>query len=156
MTIPELMDTVVGVIGRQFYGDLSVREFQRDRRYLMQAVSRYGHECCRRGWDFEARFIQDEILRILNEIKRTGPDIRWFPRYLEGAVDRSLRQRAEELSARAKALPPKVTKIVAGVRPVAVVEKTDTEVLSLLYRDLKHNSPRRRRGAEKAKQEVLL
>jgi hypothetical protein len=154
VTIPDLIDSVIGVIGRQFYTDCSIREFMRDRRHLMKAISRYGHECCRRGWDFDAPFIEKELLKILNEIKRTSPDIRWFPNYLEGAVDRSIRQRAEELSARAKTIQPKIAKIIEGARPVAVIEKTDTEVLSAVYRDLKRKT--KRRGAAPAKQEALL
>lgn len=138
MTIPDLIANLLGVLRSQFYAD-TPREFLRDERQLTKAIARYGHECAQRGWDFEPQFIQDDLLTLLNEIKRTGAEIGYLPIYLEGAVDRHVRQRAEELSAKAKAskLPNAIKRIVNSVGVVETVrEPTPTETLGLLYAQL--------------------
>lgn len=153
MTVPELIEEVLGVIGRQFYYDQPIRNFLRDERALTKAIAAYGYQCAQRGWDFDAQFIKTQLLTLLNEIKRSGAEIRYLPSYLDGAVKRMIGQRAEELSDRAKSLAPKVSTLVNGVKPVVVIEKTDTEILAALYRDLKRKGKRHAKGA---KQEVLL
>ena len=138
MTIPDLIANLLGVLRNQFYAD-APREFLRDERQLTKAVARYGYECNQRGWHFEPQFIQDDLLKLLNEIKRTGADIGYLPVYLEGAVDRRVRQRAEELSAQAKAnkLPNAVKKLMRGLEVVeAVREPTHCETLGLLWQQL--------------------
>ena len=138
MTIPDLIANLLGVLRNQFYAD-TPREFLRDERQLTKAIARYGHECAQRGWHFEPQFIQDDLLTLLNEIKRTGAEVAYLPVYLEGAVDRRVRQRAEELNARAKAnqLPNAIKRIVNSVGVVeAVREPTHCETLGLLYQQL--------------------
>jgi putative lipoic acid-binding regulatory protein len=137
MTIPDLIDTVLGVIQRQFYPD-DVRGFKRDERALMKAVARYGYECNKNSWDLQPGFIQKELLAILMEIRRSGAEFRYLPVYLEGAVDRHIRQRAEELQDKARSVCRNVSKIVnRSQRVEAVVQATEVEVLARLYQDLK-------------------
>ena len=147
LKISDIIVDVLSSIRGQWYADRP-REFLRDERALMKAVSRYGHECNERGWEFDARAIRVELLNLLQEIKRSGVEIGYLPVYLHGAVGRHIGQRAEELSARAKAAAPRAAKIVAGVRAAIVIEKTDVEVLAAVYADLKS----RRRPRAKAKQ----
>lgn len=138
MTIPDLIANLLGVLRNQFYAD-TPREFLRDERQLTKAIARYGHECAQRGWHFEPQFMQDDILKLLNEIKRTGAEIGYLPVYLEGAVDRHIRQRAEELNAKAKAnkVPHAVQRVVNELGKVeAVRERTQTEVLAEVYQQL--------------------
>jgi hypothetical protein len=138
MSIPDLIANLLGVLRNQFYAD-TPREFLRDERALTKAIARYGYECAQRGWHFEPQFMQDDILKVLNEIKRTGAEIGYLPVYLEGAVDRHIRQRAEELSAKAKAskLPNSIKKVLNGFEVVeAVREPTHCETLGLLWQQL--------------------
>jgi len=74
-------------------------------------------------------------MHLLQDIKRREADVRYLPRYLHGAVSRHIGLRAEELSARAKAIQPKVAKLVKGLRQVEVREPTTTEILAAVYRD---------------------
>lgn len=155
MTIPDLIANLLGVLRNQFYAD-TPREFLRDERQLTKAIARYGHECAQRGWHFEPQFIQDDLLKLLNEIKRTGADIGYLPVYLEGAVDRHVRQRAEELNAKAKAqrIPGAITKVLHGVEVVeAVRERTQTEVLAEVYQQLAQRK-RQHRAALKRQPKV--
>lgn len=148
MSIDDLITDTLDVIRSQFYADRP-REFKRDETALMKAIARWGYECRARGWHFDAQFIQRQFLELLNDIKRRGAEIKWLPVYLHGAVGRWIGQRAEELQAQARSIGTKATKIVQGVRSVdAVVEKTDTEVLATLYRDLRRKQ-RRTRSTEK-------
>ena len=153
MTVSALIDLVLGSIRGQFYADRE-REFFRDRRQLMQAVSRYGHECFRRNWEFAPQDILRDIMELLQQIKRTGAEWEYFPIYLEGAVDRHIRVRAEELSAQARKIAPRVEKVLSGLKVGADVRQpTACEVLSTLYSDLKQRRPRR---SKKAKQPDLF
>lgn len=156
MTVPELIHDVLGTIRRQFYCDQPERNFFRDENELRRAVARYGYACEQRGWHFDSRAILAELMQLLNEIKRTGADIHYFPRYLAGAVDRHIGQRAEELSAQAKALDRRVKRAVSTVQPVVVVEKTDTEVLATVYRDLTRLRRRRSRPGPAARELSLF
>ncbi len=148
MTIPVLITTVLTAIHHQFYPDRP-REFLRDRQALMRALGRWGHECARRGWDFQPEFIQRQLLDLLNEIKRRSADIQYLPVYLHGAVGRWIGQRAEELSAESKSVPRQVTKLVAGLQRVeAIREPTPNEILATLYRDLTQRRRAARRPAQ--------
>lgn len=153
MTIEDLIATVLDSIRSQFYAERPQREFLRDRTALIRAISKYGHECNQRGWHFDARFILHDIMKLLVEIRTSGADIDYLPLYLSGAVKRHIGQRAEELSAKAKTITPKVSKIVHGVGSVsAVVQSSDVEVLAKVYAA----GRRPKKQAKKAKQEELF
>jgi hypothetical protein len=160
MTIPELIERVLGAIRSQFYADRP-REFLRDERALTKALCRYGHECHQRGWDFAAEDIRADLMKLLNEIKRTGAKIGYLPVYLEGAVTRHIGQRAEELSALAKsrsAVLPTAKRLVNSMNVVtAVVEATNTHMLAAFYQHQKQvQRAKRAKARAKEKQEVLL
>lgn len=161
MTVPDLIAEVLSLVRNQHYAD-RVREFKRDERSLTKAIARYGFECERRGWLFEPRFIFRELAGLLLKIKTSGIEIKYLPVYLEGAVDRHIRLRAEELAEEAKAkraVPVLMRRAVAGVQPVQVVAPTAVEVLATVYRDLKsrQRTQRRTRAASvRVRQEVLL
>ncbi len=158
MTVADLIINVLGAIRGQWYAD-RVGEFHRDKQALTKAIARYGHECASRGWDFEPRFVQRELLDVLNEIKRTGAEIKYLPAYLEGAVDKHVRQRADELSAAAKTVGPRAAKILRGAeRVAAVVEQKPVEALALLYQDLRRRQRQARaaRGARRNEKEGVL
>lgn len=155
MTIPDLITLLLTAIRNQFYTDAPARDYPRDINALTKAIARYGYACNQRAWDFQPDFILRDILDLLNQIKRTGTEIQWFPIYLEHAIDRHIRIRAEELSAKAKTIAPKTANILNQTKPVVVIEKTATETLAALYTDLKaarkrkpKNQPRSSRGNE--------
>jgi len=155
MSIPELINDVLLHLRNHFYADKPARDYKRDERALMKAIARYGHECDRRHWQFDAQFIYKELVALLRSMREKSADINYLPVYLEGAVDRHIRTRAEELSAAAKALPNQVRKATSGLHAAVVIEKTAVETLAAVYRDLKQQ--RRRKAAPvKSKQEVLL
>lgn len=145
MTIPELIQNVVAAIGRQFYAD-RVNEFMRDLHGLRQAVTRYGYECERRNWQFEPDFILRDLMGLLNQLKVQGTaGIQYFPRYLEGAVDRHIRLRADELNAEAKALAPKVQKTIRRISVVqAIREPTAVEILAAVHTEEKRLAAERK------------
>lgn len=160
MTIPELISSVLNNLRNQFYGPDRVREYKRDERQLIKAIARYGHECNQRGWFFEADFILRDLLQLLLKIRTSGAEIGYLPVYLEGAVDRHIRSRAEELSAKAKTIAPRVASVVrdASAKTVtAVVAPSDVEVLANVFKGIKsiQKSARARRPA-KEKQAALL
>lgn len=140
MTIPELITLVLTSIRNQWYAD-RVRDFKRDENALMKAIARYGYECDRRNWQFEAHEILTDVMQLLQKIKQTGADIKYMPVYLEGAIDRHIRLRAEELSAKAKAKNTVAHHAAAIAKNVKVTSEpirlTDTETLGALYKDLK-------------------
>ena len=98
MIVADLILNVLGAIQGQFYADRP-REFSRDYQALRRALEWWGHECHQRGWDFDAEFVQKDLLTLLNEIKRLNADIKYLPKYLEGAIRKRIGVRAEELSA---------------------------------------------------------
>ncbi len=142
--VPRLIREVLGMIGRYFYDNPPrQRDFMRDQNHLTQAIARYGYECERRNWQFNATAIQSDLLALLLKIRETGADIKFFPIYLEGAVDRHIRQRADELSAQAKQISRLSTKALGTLKPGDLREPTTVEILATVYKDLK----RQRRGA---------
>jgi len=156
MTIAELTVNVLGALRNQFYCDRPPRDYLRDEDYLVAALGTYGKECADRGWHFDASAIQAELMTLLLEFKRSGVDIQWMPIYLQNAIRKHVGQRAEELQAAARNLPKVTTKIVHGVQAVAIVEKTDTEVLAALYQDIRKLKRQRhaaRKVVVKAKQQ---
>lgn len=146
MTTADLITNVLDAIRGQFYADRP-REFSRDYQHLQRALSWWGKECHARGWDFDAPFIQKDILELLNQIKRSGAEIGWLPKYLEGAIRKRIGVRAEELSAAWKSLGARtgraLKKVEGGVVSV-VIEPTATEILSALHHDMKRAARERK------------
>ena len=145
MTVSELIIDVCRCIRNSFYTDKPERIYLRDERFLMKAIARYGVECERLGWHFQVDFIFHDLLQLLKSIKTSGAEIEYLPVYLEGAVDRHIRLRAEELNAAAKLaknVENLTRKVVAGVEPTTVLEPSKVETLALLYKDLKKRKPK--------------
>ncbi len=156
MTIPELIANTLEAVRSKFYADRP-REFLRDERALTGAISTWGYECNQRGWDFTPQFIFKDIMGVLLDIQRRGADVKYLPVYLQGAVRRHIGQRAEELQAAGRDVRRNVKRIVNGVEVAVIVEKTNTEVLSALYTDLKRQQrTRKARPVAKVKQGELL
>lgn len=158
MTVAELINDVSRCVRNSFYADKPARDYLRDERAIQRAIARYGVECERRGWHFQGDFIFHDLLQLLKAIKLTNADIKYLPVYLEGAVDRHIRMRADELNAAAKTaknVDSLTRKIVTGVQTVAVVEKSTVETLALLYKDLRKRKPKAQ-PAKVAKQGSLL
>ena len=156
MTIADLIAEVTMAVRNSFYADAPPRDFKRDERAIMRAIARYGYECDRRGWSFQVEFIHRELIALLRSIREKGAEINYLPVYLEGAVDRHIRCRAEELSAAAKA-PANITRrAVKDLVAVNVVEKSPVETLALLYGDLKRQVRARRAVRPLSKQPSLL
>jgi hypothetical protein len=144
MTLEQLIRLVSESIRRQFYRDRD-REFYRDRQAISQSIARYGYECHRRNWEFSPDDICRDLMDLLRAIQRTRAEIEYFPIYLEGAVDRHVRTRAEELSSRAKLIAPRIDKVLANLKlDPHVRPPTTCEVLSAFYLDLKRKSKVRR------------
>jgi hypothetical protein len=154
LSVPELITTILSQLRHGFYSDKPPRDFKRDERALTKAIARWGYECHQRGWDFTPSFIRADITELLNQIKRSDASIQYLPVYLDGAIRKRIGLRSEELQAAARAVTPKVNKIVDGVQTVVVREVTATETLALLYKDLRRRkSPAR---SLKPKEQVLL
>jgi hypothetical protein len=150
MSVPELIEDVLRRIRStdRYHG--RDREFLRDRTALTKAIARYGYACNERGWHFQPNEILGDLVALLRDIVNKNAPIGYFPVYLEGAVDRHIRTRAEELNERARKskLPAAlVPKIVSGTQVVRVIEPTSVELLDAIYRDLKA----RRKAARQVK-----
>ncbi len=158
MTIPQLISETTSQIYRLWYRDRPVHEFKRDERHLTQSIARYGYECERRNWQFDALAIRKELMTLLLKIKTQEANFKYLPIYLEGAVDRHIRYRAEELSAQAKTISRHVAKLVKSVQPGDVRQLTDVEILATLYKDLKKSRSRtaRRPGAQQPQKQSQL
>lgn len=131
--------SVLSSIQKRFYADRDM-EFWQQKRHLTKALLRYGHICNERGWEFDNEAIQAELMGILNKITRE--QFEYLPAYLHEAIGRHVTYRAEELSERAKALPPKVTHLMDGLKPVVLVVKSDVELAAALYRKLNQRKPK--------------
>lgn len=115
MTIEAAINEVLGRVRQAFYARRP-REWQRDRKALLKAVCRYGYECEKRGWRLTTEFITVDLVALLRQIKNQGADIGYLPIYLEGAVDRRVRMRAEEISAESKRLDRQIHRSVSGLK----------------------------------------
>lgn len=156
MTVPELINDLLRRIRSTDWYHGRDREFKRDERALLKAIARYGYACNERGWAFEPDQILQDLLGLLRQIVNQQADVKYFPIYLEGAVDKHIRVRAEELNARAKqarAVARLASQMVVDTQVVRVVAPTAVETLDALYRQLKQ--PRKRK-VKPPKQEVLL
>ncbi len=148
MSVDQLITEVLTNLRNHFYADKRPRDFLRDRTALMRAIARYGYECEKRNWQFDAAYIFRDLMALLLQIRTADQShhpqssILYLPVYLEGAIDRHIRQRAEELSAHAKTIAPKIAKLTTNLKTVeAIREKTDTEILGALFKTLR--KPRR-------------
>lgn len=145
MTVDALIAKLIAHIRSVWYRG-NERGYYRDERALCQAIARYGYECHNRGWDLQPEFICRDMVMLLNQVKSSFDRSKYLPIYLEAAIDRHIRLRAEELQAEARKIAPKVQKLVASIRSVECRRITDTEILATVYRDLKRQSKRRRTG----------
>jgi len=156
MTVADLIDTLSRNIRGQWYAD-DVRAYKRDERAIMRAIARYGYECHNRGWEFQPHAIQRDILALLQDIKRTGAEVKYLPLYLEGAIARHIGQRSEELQAGAIRAARHIKKIVEGAEKVEVIRELGAcETLGMIYRDLKRRRPKPRAKQPRERQETLL
>lgn len=136
MTLPTLISQVLKRLFKDFYGPERVREFKRDERPLIKAITRYGYECNERGWFFNLDAIYREILGVLNRIKKAAMEIEYLPAYLESAITKHICMRAEELSAKAKAIHTQVSKIVNDAKKgivTAVREPSGAELMAKVH-----------------------
>ena len=161
MNVPELIANVLDNLRRNFYthdGHVRTHEFKRDERQLIKAVSRYGHECNQRGWQFDCDFIYHDLTQLLLKIRTSGADIKFMPVYLDGAINRHIGQRAEELSARAKAMPTRIANVISGMKPVELIrEPSAVEVFSNVFKGINRiNRARKTKRDTKERQETLL
>ena len=161
MTVPETMANVLDKIRRDFYAD-RIREYKRDERQLMRAIATYGHVCNEKGWNFEADFIYQQLMKLLLDIRTAEADIKWLPRYLEGAIRRAIGQQAEELSAKAKSGPNHANNLVKLLKGkmAAMPERQPSavEVFSQVFKGIGQINRQRKRekAATPAKQKELL
>jgi len=146
MTVAELIEDVLRRIQSTDWYHGRIREFARDRRALTKAIARYGYACAERGWHFQPEVILKDLLSVLRDIVEKRAAVDYFPIYLEGAIDKHIRQRAEELSELAKqskSVEANARRIMAGQNMVQMVQPTSVEVLDKLYRDLKRRKVKR-------------
>ena len=146
MTAPELIVEVLDALRRQFYADRPVAEYFRDERALKGAISRYGYICHDRGWEFDAPFVLSEIINVVQVVKRQQVS-GYLPVYLQAAIDRHCRERAEELSAKAKDIRRNAEKSLGKMRVMpegAVRQPSATELLALLHQDIKRATKARK------------
>lgn len=148
-TVEDLIEVVMDRVKVRFYHGRPAREWARDRNALLKAVMRYGYECSRRGWRFEADMLAVRLLNLLNDIERPEGE-GWFPVYLETAVDQHVRERAEEIQAAAAQTEAVLAKVRAGL-PVTTEARPPvaSEMAAAVFQELK------RRQAEKAEQQRL-
>ena len=140
MTIPDLIASVLSSIRESFYADKADRLYYRDEKALMRCISRWGHECFKRGWDFRPEFIHQELQQVLFRVYQHRDSIPYLPSYLGEAIRRSVGQRAEELAEQSKRtkISRSISLVMEGTEKVARVESVSvTETLSALYSDLK-------------------
>lgn len=135
MAVSDLVEGLLGQIRTTWYAGRA-REYKRDERALLKGIARYGHECARRGWEFEAQAIYDDILPMLR--KMTRQEIGYLPVYLEAAIDQHVRERAEELRAAAAQPGRGAMRIAEGVQRVEVIRVAGVvETLAEIYKDLR-------------------
>lgn len=157
MTPSDAINRCLQVIYERWYADKSERLFFRDKRALTKAICRYAYVCNDRGWEFEAMELCKQILHVL--VRLDGSKAEYLPVFLEACIDSHVRQRAEEIqeharkNAQRKFREKAVDEIRKAVVPdsVVVVQKTATEVLAELYKDLSRRSkPERKSGKQMA------
>jgi hypothetical protein len=142
VSITELVFRLTDKIHRDFYEGRS-SEFYRDYRALVKAVTKYGHECEQRGWEIQPDGIYRDIYTLLCKMRGRREEIEYLPAYLEGAVRSHVNYRAEEIQARSMNTGRTVSIVMEGVKPVARVEPSTTELVAALHNSLlKRKSPK--------------
>lgn len=156
MTVADLITAVLDALRSQLYADAPAAHWFRDKTALTKAISRYGYACDQRGWQFDVPFLLKEIMGIVVVVKRqqiTG----YLPVYLSEAIDQHIREHAEELNTKAKAIrtvaEKNIGKLHVNQPPVG---PSATELLALLHIDLKRQAKARRKPAVKSTQPTLL
>jgi hypothetical protein len=152
MTIETLIHDTLRDIRLRFYGDRT-REYCRDRQALTKAIARYGFACDTRGWDLEPEYIQRDIIALLKQIQQQGGAKGYLPVYLEGAIDRHVRLRAEQIQDAAHKLDGRVARTISGVRVAPETRLNTTETLAALYKSLR--KPRRKPNTPRPAQPQL-
>ncbi len=149
MTPADSINRCLQVIKEKWYDDKAERIFYRDKRNLTKAICRYGYVCSQRGWEFQAHEVTGAILNVL--IRIDAKEAEYLPVFLEACIDRHVRQRSEEISEQAKALAYKKSMAKAmGVMEksivpdsVRIIEKSDTEIMATMYRELNKKGPKK-------------
>ena len=149
MTPADCIGRCLTIIREKFYHDKPERLFFRDKTALMKAIARYGYSCTQRGWEFDSVFVTRAVIATLVRIDPS--EVKYLPVYLEQAIDRSVGQRAEELNAQdkrnkrnrdiTKALHRVQQSVIPDDKPI--FEKSDTEVLAALYKQLSVKKPKK-------------
>lgn len=148
-TVEDLIEVVMARVKVRFYHGRPAREWARDRNALMKAVMRYGYECDRRGWHFNAEALTVRLLNLLNDIERPAGE-GWFPIYLEQAVDQHVRERAEEIQAAAEKTEAKLAAVLGRLpAPTSQRPPSATQLAAAVFTELK------RRQAETAERRRL-
>ena len=148
MTPADTINRCLTVIREKWYLDKHERIFYRDKRMLTKAICRYGYVCSQRGWEFDCPYITKAIVTVLVRIDQE--DIEYVPVFLESVIDQHVRQKSEELNAQAKRdkynndLAKAQSRIRSSVLPgeVVIIEKSDTEIMAALYRQLNSRKPK--------------
>ena len=142
LTVEHLIDTALRACQtfQRYQGDHGKIRFLRERNSLLKAIARFGHICHQRGWDFTAEEILPTIMQVIISVRGREDEIRaWLPRYLECAIDKHVRLKADDYAAKAKArktIPALTTKVIAGTQRVeAIREPTHMEILAMAYGD---------------------
>lgn len=142
-----LIDTCLTYIRTHFYADKARRDYHRDEQSLTKAIARYGYACAQRHWLFEPLEIQQDIIALLRKTVDRADQIQYLPIYLEKAIDRHIGERAEELSAKAKAkkeVPALVQKKLHGTQVVVIEQIPAVQVLCTVYEDLRQRQQQAR------------
>jgi hypothetical protein len=160
MTIPQLIDKSLRACEgfERYQGDTGKLRFIRERNPLIKAIMRFGYECHQRGWDFSA----EEIIAPIQVVIQCAKDREfereikgWLPVYLEGAIDRHIRLKAEEYNAKAKEHKSAkyiVAKAMAGIKAVeAIREPTQCEMQAAAYKNLQRDTKKHARAAHARK-----
>lgn len=138
MNIPILLTLTLQRIHKDFYVGRD-KEFHRDYRALTKALSRYGYECAQRGWHLQPRAIYQDLHKLLTGVLKRRDEIGYLPVYLDEAVRSHVNTRAEEIQAQARAsqIERTITVTMEGLKPVAKVVPTTTELLAELHASLR-------------------
>lgn len=153
MTPPDLYRVLLKKISEKFYSHRADRNWFRDQGALIKAIGRYAQVCVDRGWEPDLDEVFQDIMRLLNQLEqqeREGNGSRtWFPTYLQGCIDRRVRLQAEQLNRRKEQGARHVSKIIAGVQPVAEIRRTPIEETAALAASIKLKGGRKKKGGAK-------
>jgi hypothetical protein len=128
--------------------------FWKHRMHLVKAITRFGFECSKRGWDLDEATVCNTIINVVAKAKHS--EIDFLPAYLQSAIDRLVGQKAEELrdAAIRNSTRRSVRKVMNGVDKVdAVREPTLMEQFAAVHSGL---TKRLKREPAQAKQMKLL